>query len=313
MHGANRLQQLIVQDVLRQVRQHARDQRAADVFVTAVSGERNHPGGGELRPDRGGRLHSSHPRHAQVQQGHIRAVLAEQLHGLQPVGGLRHNRHIGLHVDNRAHPHPGHQVVFGNQNSNFIDHGNGTFTSTSVPPSGRLARRSSPPSRSARSRIPISPKWPPCEENTSCCSKPRPLSTIRRKSRRASMCSLTQILLAAACFRTLVTASCAMRSNCCSASSVRGVRGPVTSTSTSTPDPAVHSRVLDSSAAARSCPSRTEARKSITERRASVRLCRAILRAISKYLRTGAVSSGRHMATASSCEEMPTNPCASVS
>src|SRR5208283_5455116 len=149
-------------------RQHPRRQCAADVFVTAVSRQRDHPGGGKLRPDRRGRFHSSHPRHAQVQQRHIRPVLAEQLYGLLPVGGLRHHRHIGLHVDDRTHPHPRHQMVFGNQNSNLIVHGNGTFTSTSVPPPGWLARRSSPPSRSARSRIPISPKCPPCDEKASC-------------------------------------------------------------------------------------------------------------------------------------------------
>ena len=66
-----------------------------------------------------------------------------------------------------------------------------------------------------------------------------------------------------------------------------GAASPDTSTSTSTPDPAVHMRVPDSSAAARSCPSSTEARRSITERRASVRLCRAMRRARSRYVRAG--------------------------
>ena len=36
-------------------------------------------------------------------------------------------------------------------------------------------------------------------------------------------------------------------------------------------------------------------------------------RARSRYLRAGVVSSGMHIATASSCDEMPTKPCASVS
>ena len=36
-------------------------------------------------------------------------------------------------------------------------------------------------------------------------------------------------------------------------------------------------------------------------------------RAICKYWRAGESSSGMDMATASSCDEIPTNPCASVS
>src|ERR1039457_1218159 len=51
-------------------------------------------------------------------------------------------------------------------------------------------------------------------------------------------------------------------------------------------------------------PLEREALKSITERRASVRLCRAMRRARSRKLRAGVISSGMHMATASSCEEI---------
>ena len=101
-------------------------------------------------------------------QRHIRLVHAEHLHRLVPVGGFGDHRHIVLHIDDRGDSHARHQVIFSYENSNFIGHGNGTVTSTSVPDPGLLSNRSSPPSRSARSRIPINPKCPAREENTSC-------------------------------------------------------------------------------------------------------------------------------------------------
>src|ERR1022692_2122383 len=48
-------------------------------------------------------------------------------------------------------------------------------------------------------------------------------------------------------------------------------------------------RVPDSRAAARSWPSSTDDRRSITDRRASVRLCRAMRRARSRNFRAGVV------------------------
>src|ERR1019366_6150922 len=196
-------------------------QRAPDVLVPPVGGERDHPRSGKLAPDDKRRIHAAHPGHAQIEQRDIRLVQAEHLHRLMAVGGFGDHRHIFLHVDDGDHSHPRHQVVFGNQNSNFFAHGNGTVTSTSVPSPGLLAKRSSPPSRSARSRIPITPKCPAREENTSCRSNPRPLSLIRRWIWRASRCSFTSIRLAPACFRALVTASWAIRNKCCSISSDR--------------------------------------------------------------------------------------------
>src|ERR1035437_132097 len=133
-------------------------------------------------------------------------MAAIQLHGLPAVGGFRHHGHVGLHVDDGADAHARHQVVFGDQYPNGIAHGRGAVISTSVPWPGRLARRISPPKRSARSRIPSNPKCPR-EENTSFCSNPRPLSTMRRDILRPSVASLIQIFPAAASFRALVTAS----------------------------------------------------------------------------------------------------------
>ena len=43
----------------------------------------------------------------------IRQVLAEHFHRLMPVRGFGDYRHIVLHVDDRGHPDPRHQVVFG--------------------------------------------------------------------------------------------------------------------------------------------------------------------------------------------------------
>src|ERR1019366_4744556 len=222
---------------------------------------RDHPRPGELAADRLRGFHAAHPGHAHVEQRDVRQVQAEHLHCLVSVGGFGDHCHILLQVDNRGDPHPRHQVVLGNQNSYFVAHGNGTVTSTSVPSPGLLANLNSPPSRSARSRIPITPKCPVWEANTSCRSNPRPLSLIRRWIWRSSRCSFTPIRLAPACFRALVTASWAIRNRCCSISSGNFAPGPMTSTASSTPDPAVHNRVPDSIAAARSCPSSADARR----------------------------------------------------
>src|SRR4029453_3161872 len=110
----------------------------------------------------------AHSGHAQIEQRYIGLVHAEHLHRLVPVGGFGYHRHIILHVDDGGDSHSRHQFIFTNKNLNFIGHGNGTVTSTSVPAPGLLSNLSSPPSRSARSRIPINPKCPAREENTSC-------------------------------------------------------------------------------------------------------------------------------------------------
>src|SRR6185437_7208983 len=196
-------------------------------------------------------------------------MLAVHFNCLLPVRGFGHHRHIGLHIHDGGHADPRHQMVFSDQYS-YLAHGNGTITSTSVPSPGWLARCSSPPSRSARSRMPSSPKCPPTVENTSFCSNPRPSSLMRKYSFFGSRCRRIQRRFAPACLSAFVTASCAMRSKCCSYSCGRSPGSPLASTSSCTPDPAVHSLVPDSSADARSCPSSTLLRRSITLRRASV-------------------------------------------
>ena len=89
--------------------------------------------------------------------------------------------------------------------------------------SGRRARKTRPAARS-RARCPRS----------------------AGSSLRASMCSLIAIRLAPACFTTLVTASCAMRSRCCSISSGSSAGGPPSRPRAPPPaEPAVHMRVPD--------------------------------------------------------------------
>ena len=174
---------------------------------------------------------------------------------------------------------------------------------------GAVRRPAARPARACRSAR----NGRPARKTRPCCSKPRPLSSMRRYSLRASVCSLIPIRLAPACFSTLVTASCAMRSRCCSISC--GSRPARPSRPPPPPRPSRRSTCacpIPAPPPDPALPAPTP-RRSITERRASVRLWRAMRRAMSRYLRAGVVSSGMHMATASSCEEMPTKPCASVS
>ena len=148
--------------------------------------------------------------------------------------------------------------------------------------------RSSPPSRSARSRMPSSPKWPPhFGERVRLLEA---LAVVGHPQTERRGCQLEMNSHSgwhAACFTALVTASCAMRNRCCSISSGSG---RVLATSTSTRHLHRRSRGplagrLPKARPARSWPSSAEARRSITERRASVKLCRAILRARSRCLR----------------------------
>ena len=125
-----------MQHVLGQVRLHARRQSAPDIFVASISGERDHPRIWGLGPDHDRGLHSAHSGHAQIEQRHVGLMLPEHLHCLMPVGGFGDHGHIGLHVDDGGYTDTRHQVIFSNKNSNFIGHGNGTVTSTSVPAPG---------------------------------------------------------------------------------------------------------------------------------------------------------------------------------
>src|ERR1700722_5867698 len=254
MHGMDGADQLIVQHVFGQIGPGAGLQRAPPVFVAAIGAEGDNVRLGKFSPDGLGGLHTVHLGHTQVHQDYVGTMLAEEFHGLQSIGGLGHHLHVGLGVDDGLHAYARDQVIFGDQDAYRVvrRHESGTVTATSVPRAGSLCNCSSPPKRSARSRIPSRPKWPPTSENASSCSKPRPSSATRKLNLPTAISRWMRTWLARACFTALVTASCAMRSRCCSVSSGSGRLSPSTSTRICTAEPAVHWWAASESAAGRS-------------------------------------------------------------
>src|SRR5262252_7216298 len=114
-------------------------------------------------------------------------MLAEHLHCLLPIQSLANHSHIALHVEYGAQPHTRDQMVLSDQNPDLRRHGTGTVTSTWVPLPGWLSSFNSPPNPSARSRIPINPKFPLEDVNTSSGSNPQPESATVRCSCFGSM------------------------------------------------------------------------------------------------------------------------------
>src|ERR1700729_2504460 len=171
--------QFIVQYVFSQVGAHTGIERTPDIFIAAVSAQRDNSSLRQLQPDGDDGFQAAGSRHAHVHEGDVRAMLEMQFHGLCAVGGFGHHVHIGLRVQNGLDTHSRNQVVLRDQDAN---HRSGTFTSTSVPCPGVLCSSSSPPNRSALSRIPSRPKWPPTSEKASVCSKPWPSSATDKRS-----------------------------------------------------------------------------------------------------------------------------------
>src|ERR1019366_123845 len=115
-----------MQHVFGEIGLHPRGESAANVLVTAIGGESDHVSLGKLGTYGGGGFHSAHAGHAEIEQSHVGPVLPVEFYGLVAVGGFGNHDHVGLHVDDGAHAHARHQVIFSDQYANFSVHGNGT-------------------------------------------------------------------------------------------------------------------------------------------------------------------------------------------
>jgi hypothetical protein len=171
------------------------------------------------------------------------------------------------------------------------------------------------PNRSALSRIPAVRNAPRDKKTHPVAQNPWPLSTMRKCSLRASICSFT-----GSCWPRRVSAHWSqppalMRNKCCSMSrgSSPGSSVPATviSTATSTPEPAVHNRAR-LIAAARSA---LQSRGAQIHHRAT-RFGQAVPGHPARQIQIASRGRGvlRHAhGHRIQCEEIPTKPCARVS
>ena len=113
MDGANGFEQVVVQDVFREVRLYSSLQRTPDIFIAAIRRQRNQPGSRLLAANGDSRLKACHTGHAEIEQGHIRGVLAEHFHCLLTIGGFSYHGHIRLHIDDGCNADAGDQMILG--------------------------------------------------------------------------------------------------------------------------------------------------------------------------------------------------------
>ena len=148
-------------------------------------------------------------------------------------------------------------------------------------------------------------------ENASCCRnrgrRPRAVTAGAPQRQPIGFCRPP-------CFRTLATASCAMRKQILFPSSGNCLSSPVYRRAPPTGEPAVHWRAPASSAAGQSPGLRAPMPADPSPIGGlQWRLWRAILHASCRCRLARSASAGRLIATASNCEEIPTSPGPGVS
>src|SRR5262249_20252235 len=131
--------------------------------------QRDDPGRGVEGHEAPRRLHAVELRHAQIEEHHVRAQLAGEAHGLEPVGRLAHHLDAVVGREHGAEPLAEEGLVIGEEDA---DHP-GTRTSSAKPWPRAVVMETWPPTSSARSRRPTRPNPP------SARSLPMPSSSTR--------------------------------------------------------------------------------------------------------------------------------------
>src|ERR1044071_1580349 len=159
------------------------------------------------------RLNAVEPRHAQVHQHDRRMQRLDERDRFLAVRRFADDLEIVARGEERAQPFAKEHLIVGDDDA---DHA-GSSTSSVKPWSGDVVVRIEPPSCSARSRMPLSPKPPALMPFA-----PRPSSRIDRRILLSSNVNATPTCCASAWRRTFVNASSVVR---CSASAVAAPTG----------------------------------------------------------------------------------------
>ena len=104
-------------------------------------------------------LEAVHHRHPDVEEAHVGPDAARERHGFRAVGGLADDLDAGLRVEDHAEPRAHELLVVGDEHAHaHVDQPErGSTAVTAQPPPGTGTASQVPPSRAARSVIPVMP------------------------------------------------------------------------------------------------------------------------------------------------------------
>ena len=154
MDGADRVQQRLVDLALEHVAGRAGLQRVEHVALVVVHRQREHLRLGQVRADLARGLQAGHARHRDVHHAQVGRVGERLLEGLDAVVGLGDDLHVGLALDQQLHAAADDAVVVGDQDPHVAP----MVSSMVVPSPGAEKTLRRPPTSSARSRMPETPR-----------------------------------------------------------------------------------------------------------------------------------------------------------
>jgi hypothetical protein len=132
-------------------------QRAEHRLVIGIGGEHDDLGPRILGPHPPGRLDTVTPGHPQIHQQYIRIVFTDQPQRIEPVRGDTGHLDAGQQAQQRGQALPHHGLVIGQHDAQRVVRRHAGTTSRTRHPSSVGPVHSSPPTSSARSRIPVRP------------------------------------------------------------------------------------------------------------------------------------------------------------
>src|SRR3954454_20546291 len=151
--GADRVQQRLVDLALEHVAGRAGLQRVEHVALVVVHRQREHLRVGHVRADLARALQAGHARHRHVEHAQVRARGERLLEGLDAVGGLGDDLHVGLAFDQQLQAAAHDAVIVGDEDPHVAP----MVSSMVVPSPGSEKMVRWPPTSSARSRMPETP------------------------------------------------------------------------------------------------------------------------------------------------------------